>query len=232
MALRPQNEDAFLREVDEELRRDQMTTFWHRWGIPLVALVLAGLLAFGGWLWWQDQRQKAADLAAENFTAAIEAVGKGQDADAISRLDALASGKEEGYRVLARLALAAHKLENDDAKGAAAAYGAIAADEAVAQPFRDLALVRQTAAEFDALPPKTVIDRLAPLAVSGNPWFGSAGEMTAIAWLKLGQEEKAASLFAAIAAEKDMPETLKGRAVRIAGALGADVTDAVTAGRK
>lgn len=231
MALTPQNEDAFLREVDEELRREQITTFWRRWGIVLAVLIVIGLAAFGGWLWWKDHAEKQAGLAAETYTSALESIG-GNDKDAVAKLETLAAGKAEGYRTLSRLAIAAHKLEKGDAKGAASDYGAIAKDDGVSQPFRDLALIRQTATEFDTLEPRVVIDRLAPLAVSGKPWFGSAAEMTAIAWLKLGREDKAGALFAAIAAEKDIPETLKGRAVRIAGALGADVADTVTAGRK
>ena len=44
----------------------------------------------------------------------------------------------------------------------------------------DAALVRMTAIELDTLPPQAVVDRLKGLAVAGNPWFGSAGELTAI----------------------------------------------------
>ena len=63
---------------------------------------------------------------------------------------------------------------------------------------------------------------LKPLAVSGNPWFGSAGEMVAAAYIKMNKPELAGPLFAAIAKDEQVPETIRGRATRIAGALGAD----------
>jgi hypothetical protein len=67
-----------------------------------------------------------------------------------------------------------------------------------------------------------VIDRLKPLAVAGNPWFGSAGELVALAYLKQNKPELAAPIFAAMAKEKDMPASLRSRAVQMAGALGVD----------
>ena len=36
MAVTPHTDEAFLREVDEELRRDQLTSFWTRYGRWLV----------------------------------------------------------------------------------------------------------------------------------------------------------------------------------------------------
>lgn len=219
MALTPQSEEAFRREVDEELRRDRLGQAWRRYGRLLLALIIVGLAIFGGYLWWKAEREKAAARAGEELTAAFDALQKRRYADADAKLKALAGQENETYSALAKLTQAARKLDAGDEKGAAASYMAIANDGGVAQPIRDAALVRATAAAFDTLPPRTVIDRLKPLAVSGNAWFGSAGEMTAIAWMKLNQPQKAAAIFAAIAKDKQVPDSLRARAVRISGAL-------------
>lgn len=219
MALTPQNDEAFLREVDEELRRDQMGRFWRRYGRLLIALTLLGLAAFGGYLWWKADREKAAGLAGEQLTAAFEAIENRQGKDADAKLKVLAENKNDSYRALARLAQAARKLELNDDRGAAAIYMSVAGDAAVAQPIRDAALIRATIATFDTTPPQTVIDRLKPLAVPGNAWFGSAGEMTAIAFINLNQPQKAAAILAEISKDKQVPESLRARAVRISGAL-------------
>jgi hypothetical protein len=68
-----------------------------------------------------------------------------------------------------------------------------------------------------------VINRLQPLAVTGNPWFGSAGELTAMAMLKQNRVGEAKRLFAAIAADRTVPQSLRDRAGQIAGTLGAAV---------
>jgi len=76
------------------------------------------------------------------------------------------------------------------------------------------------------LPPQQIIDRLKPLATPGNPWFGSAGEMVGMAYLKQNKRNLAGPLFAAIAKDEDVPQTLRSRARQLAGLLGYDaVTD-------
>jgi len=82
--------------------------------------------------------------------------------------------------------------------------------------------VRMTAAQFDTLNPDVVITRLRPLARSGNPWFGSAGEMVAAAYLKQNKPQLAAPIFAALAKDKKVPESLRSRALQMAGSLGVD----------
>ena len=118
---------------------------------------------------------------------------------------------------LTRAGVAAREGKVDEA---AKLYGEIAADTKLAQPYRDLATVRQVALSFDKLPPQTVVDRLRPLAVEGNPWFGSAGEMTAIAYMKMGKKDVAGPIFAAIAKDEQVPGTLRSRARQMAGLLG------------
>ncbi len=223
MALTPRNNDAFVREVDEELRRDKTEDFVRRYGRVLIVAVVLLLAAAGGYLWWQSQRAEQAGLAAETLVQSYADIG-GATGEAKGRqaLDTLARSGREGYGATARLTLAALALQQGDVAGAAAAYGAIAADTGVARPFRDLALIRQTAAEFDALPPGTVAARLQGLAVPGNPWFGSAGEMVAVARLKAGQRAGAGALFGALARDPGVPETIRSRAVQMAGILGVD----------
>jgi hypothetical protein len=74
--------------------------------------------------------------------------------------------------------------------------------------------------------PEDVIARLQPLAKPGTPWFGTAGELTAMAYIKQGHKDEAGRLFAAIAADKQVPETIRSRAIQIAGTLGVDASAA------
>jgi hypothetical protein len=90
------------------------------------------------------------------------------------------------------------------------------------QAYRDAALIRETALEFDSLKPDDVIARLEPLAKPGNPWFSSAGEMTAMAMIKQGKKQEAGRLFAAIAKDKSAPEGSRARSVQVASSLGVD----------
>jgi hypothetical protein len=119
---------------------------------------------------------------------------------------------------------AAVALETNDRKTAIAKYRELSNDDGLPDPYRNLGLLRATALEFDTLKPQEVIARLEPLSKAGEPYFGSAGEMTAMAYLKLGKKDQAGKLFAAIAADKGVPDTLRSRAAQIAGTLGVDAS--------
>jgi hypothetical protein len=228
LAVTPQQiEESFLREVDEELRREQIGTFWRRYGRALVAVILIGLAALGGFLWWQAEQQKKADAEGEQLVAVLNDVGVGKEPGA--RLDPLINSRQEGYRAAARLTKAAIAAGKGDAKAAIVQYKLIADDKTLDAPLRDLALIRQTALEFDMLPPDEVVARLKPLAEAGGPWFGSAGEMVAIAYMKMNKPELAGPIFQAIAKDENAPETIRARATRLAGALGVDAVAEPTA---
>lgn len=223
MALTPQNNVEFLREVDDELRRDQVVRLWRRWGVIAIGGLVALLVALGGYLWWRNDQARQIGLEGEQMASAVTKLEGGNARGAEPQLKALTTAKAEGYRVASRIALADASLAKGDTKAAATAFAAIAGDASLAQPFRDLALVRQTAAEYDSLKPEQVVTRLKPLAVSGAPWFGSAGEMVAIAYLRMNKRDVAGATFAALARDKSVPDSIRSRSVQLAGVLGAEV---------
>ena len=222
MALKPVDNESFYREVDEELRRDQMKTYWERFGKLVIAGIVLLLAAIGGFIWWQNQKEVKAGERSETLVSAFDDVAVGRRNAAIPKLDGLIQSGSKGHRAAALLTKADMAIEAKDLKGAAAIYKQVADDSDLAQPYRDLALVRMTAVEFDTLPPQQVIDRLKGLAVAGNPWFGSAGEMVALSHLRLNRPQQAAAIFAAMAKDKKLPDTLRSRATQMAGSLGVD----------
>ncbi len=226
MALTPESNEAFMREVDDEVRRDDLTRFWKRWGLWVAVAIVAGLAAFAGYLFLQHRGQENAGVQGEQLQAAYDALASGQMDKATPILAELAKSDRGGYRALAEYSQADILLSRNDLKGAAAKFAEVASDTGLAQPFRDLALVRQTAAEYDTLKPQVVVDRMRPLAVPGNPWLGSAGEMMAIAQLRLGQRGPAGQLFRRIAEDKGVPESIRQRAVQMASLLGVEATPA------
>lgn len=224
MALTPQNSEAFMREVDDAVRQDQLLTFWQRFGRWIVAAVIIGLIAFGGWLYWQHHSKTQSEAVSEDMDKAISSAVSGGAPDA-KQLDELTNAGQSGYRAGALLIKAGAAARKGDNKAAIAAYQAMAADSALDQPYRDLALIRQTALEFEGLKPQQVVDRLKPLAVEGGPWFGSAGELVAIAYMKMRKPELAGPMFAAMAKDQGVPQSIRSRARQMAGLLGVDAVE-------
>jgi hypothetical protein len=152
----------------------------------------------------------------------MSALTAGKDDDARKQLQAISDEGAKGYAPLSRLLLADMLVRQEKLPEASAAFAKIAADSSVPQQLRDVATLRGTTLDFDKLPPAEVVSRLKPLAVPGNPWFGTAGEMTGVAYMKLNQPKQAGALFAAIAKDKSVPRSLRARVSQLAADLGVD----------
>jgi hypothetical protein len=214
--------ETFLREVDENLRRDQLRDFFKENGSWLIVAVVIFLAASGGIIWWKQYSAQRNEAQVEKLAQIYKNVGGGNVGQAPQQLDELSKSGSKAVRASAQFARAAIALQQGDTKLATATYTSIANDDGLPKPYRDAALIRQTALQFDQLQPQQVISRLAPLAKPGEPWFGSAGEMTALAMIKQGNNQQAAQLFAAIARDQGVPEALRARAVQVASSLGID----------
>lgn len=223
MAQPPDITDTFVREVDENLRRDQMQEFAKKYSGLIIGALVLFLAAAGGFIYWQNYKQQQSEKQVEQLAQTFTDIGAGKSSAAPKQLDELADSHSSAVRATALFARAALALQKNDSKLAIAKYGEIAGDDDLPQPYRDAALIRQTALEFDSLKPEQVIARMSPLAKTGNPWFGSAGEMTAMALIKQGKKAEAGKLFGDMAKDKQVPDTLRARFVQIASTLGVDV---------
>ena len=227
MAQPPDISETFLREVDENLRRDQLRDFFKRYGNWLIAGVVLFLALSGGFIWWKQHQVERSAAQVEQLAQAFKDIGAGSTAQVPTQLDTLSKSGSKGVSVTAQFARAALAIQQNDTKLATAIYGSLLEDKNVPQALRDAALIRQTALQFDQLPPAQVVARLQPLAKPGEPWFGSAGEMSALAMIKQGRQQEAGQMLVAIAKDKGVPDSLRGRAGQLAASLGVDVGAAV-----
>lgn len=223
---RAAEQEVLLREVDEAMRKDQLGSAAKRYGWLIGGGLLLAMLAFGGYLLWQDNREGKLETASDTLVTTLDKLEAGQIEEAEDDLAKLAAG-DTATAVSAKMARAAIALRDNRQKEAVALFDEIAADADAPKPYRDLANLRSVATRFEEMEPQQVVDRLKPLATPGNPWFGSAGELVAMAYLKQGKQDLAGALFAAIAKDEDVPETLRARTRQMAGLLGVDAVEDV-----
>ena len=226
MAQPPEHNETFLREVDENLRRDQLQDFGKKYGGWLIGAVALFLVASGGFIYWQQHKAQRSEQQVEQLADIYRGIATNNSAASPQQLDKLSDDGSKAVRATALFTRAALAIEKNDTKLAISKYREIAEDSSLPQPYRDAALLRQTALEFDSLQPQQIIARLQPLTKPGNPWFGTAGEMSAMAMIKQGQRAQAAQLFLAIAKDSSVPDSIRSRSVQLAGTLGVDASGA------
>jgi hypothetical protein len=229
LAIKPNDGEIFLREVDEELRKERLNRIVSRYGWAIVAAILLVLGAIGGYIWWQGRKAEQAAGQGQSLLEALDTIESGNRNAALPKINALAASEVEGYRAAGLFARANAEAEAGNQAAAIATLRSIAGNEDFSEPYRQAALIRQTAIEFDRLQPQAVIQRLGPLARPGSAWFGTAGEMVGVAHLKMRRADLAGPLFARIGRDEAVPPSIRTRAIQMAGSLGINAMPDATA---
>ncbi|MGL6043760.1 MAG: tetratricopeptide repeat protein [Sandaracinobacteroides sp.] len=223
-ASRDPRDDAFIREVDEAYREDEMKSFFRKWGRLILLAVALGLAALGSWFWWQAEQTRKVETQSEQFSAALTKAEGGQTTEAVAELAKLGQSANPSYRALSAMTQSGIAITGGETDKAAGHLRRVADDAQVAQPLRDVATMKLLRLEFDTLAPAEVLKRTEPYLVGDSPWFPVAGEMAALAHVKAGQPDKAGPLFYRIASDERTPVSMRARAEQMAAALGQDVT--------
>jgi hypothetical protein len=200
-----------FREVDEEVRREQLKKLWERYGTYLIAACIAVVIGIGAWRgfeWWQAKQAAQSGAAFERAVTLAEA-GKHQEAAAA--FAKLSADGTSGYRVLAHLREAA-ELATTDRKAAVAAYDAIATDNRVGQVVQDLAAVRAGFLQVDTAPYTEILRRLEPAAAPDRAFRHSAREILALSAWKAGDISAARRWTEMIMADPQTPAGPRNRA--------------------
>jgi len=215
-------QDGFLREVDEALREEQVVDAFKRFAKPVGALVVVVLLALAGYLYWDNSVKSAAALRSEKAMIALDKLQAGQFDAAAADFEALTKEGPDASRTLAAMNLAAIAAEQGKIGDAAKRFAAISADPKAPKLYRDLATVREVTLRYDSMKPDEVIAKLKPIAVPGNAYFGSAGELLGMAYLDAGKPDVGGALLAQVGQDKNVPQSVRVRVRQIASGLGFD----------
>jgi hypothetical protein len=207
-----------FREIDEELRRDNLLALWSRYGGYIVAVVVLILLIAGGIAAWRAHQQSERQAQSAQFASALALARAGKTNDAMVVFATIAK-EGGGYAQLAAFEGAALLAKSGDREKAAAAYARIAEDGWIGPAYRELARLLAVMQGGVSADPKAVIARLAPTTAGDNPWRPTALELTAAAELTLGDQRAALATYQRLADDLTVPHDLRARAAEMAAAL-------------
>jgi hypothetical protein len=208
----------FIREIDEDLRRENLEKLARKYGGYALGLAVAIVLAIAAYTGWQRYAESHKAERARQYESVLQLIAAG-DAKAPEELAVLADGDDDGYSALARLQAAGLKARAGDAAGAVAIYEQLAADGAVDRELRQLALILLALQTADTAAPDDLAKRLQPLTEPGNPWRYSALEITAVLARRGGDTAKAQEILTGLADDLDAPQGLRQRATEMLAAL-------------
>jgi hypothetical protein len=198
-------------EVDEEVRRDQLKKLWDRYSLYIIAGMILIVASVGGWRGYQYvEAQKAAEAGAA-FDKAVELAEANKHTEAEAAFADLAAKAPSGYRVLARLRMAAEAASRD-APAAAKMYDEIAADRSVGVAEQDLARIRAAQLQLETASYANMKERLEAAAAPGATFRHTARELLALSAWRANDAAATRQWLEVIANDGETPPSLRSRA--------------------
>jgi hypothetical protein len=202
------NNDSFIDEVTEEVRRDRLFAFFRRYGW-IGVVVIVGIVGFSAWTEWSRARDAA---RAQAFGDAVLAALSAETPEArTAALDAVATDNDEQRAMLMML--------KASEPGAVAALDGLATDTGLSPVWRDLAEFKRLAAGTD-LPEADRRARFEALSAPGAPLRLLALEQLALIDAAAGNADEAIARLQEISADTAASPALRRRAGQLIVALG------------
>jgi hypothetical protein len=204
--------DHFMREVQDEMRKERLARIWDRYGIVIIAAAALLLLAVVGYKFAEYRNLGARETASREFEAAADLASKGKAQEAHKAFEAMLKDAPAGYGALARLRSAAAFAAEGKRAEAVAAYDAVSKDTSADTLLRDFATLQAALLSVDSADWTEMQNRLKDLTNDTNAWRAPARELVGLAALKAGNQDEARKAFEQILADNAAPPSTAERA--------------------
>jgi hypothetical protein len=203
--------DSLMREVDDELRREQISKLWDQYGTYVIGAVIAFIGAVAVFQGIESSRKSAAESAGASYDAARRLIVDKKATEATAAFAVIAKTGPTGYASLARLQAAGAAAKADKTAEAVTAYDAIAADANADSILRDVARLQAAALRTGVGDWTEMQNRLTPLVDERNAFRAPARELLGLAASAAGKSEDARRLFLQILGDGKASASLKDR---------------------
>lgn len=207
-----------FREVEEDLRRDNLEKLWKKYGRAGIVAAVAVVVGVAGAQIWRSYELKQHQEMSNRFADALRQAQIKSPSAALPELTALAA-EGGGYASLAALERARVLAASGDRAGAIETWESIAADGDVEPSFRAVATLMAVLHQIDDGDPADLRTRLAPLMAEGSAFRGSALELMAVLALREDDVASARDFYTQIADDPGSPSGLRARAAQMLAAL-------------
>jgi hypothetical protein len=204
-------DDGFLRELEEELRRERLEKIWQQYGTYIIAAALLIVVGVLGYKYMENRRIVAAQTTGARYESAMALAAEGKEGSAAKEFEVIAAEGTGGYQALARLQLAGALLKEGKKAEALAAYEALA-NGGADKLLRDYAALQAAALRLGEADFTEMQNRLNPLMGDESPWRYSARELLGLAAFKAGKVDEARTVLTALLVDQRTPQSITERA--------------------
>jgi len=200
--------DAFIMEVDDEVKSDNLKAFFNKYGlyiISCVVLILFATVSFDQIKNWRDNqfKSKTAEYIAANYAPSTQ--------EKINVLEKIAVGGHGIYSELARVQIADLLFEQEKNEDAISMLEFIVTNDELDPRIRNLAAVKLAAAKLDTASFEEIETLLVPVINEDDSWAPVAQEYLALAAIKNNNFEQAQKIYETLLQDNRISEEFRGR---------------------
>ena len=207
--VNPELTDAFIQEVDEDVKNDNLKVLWDKYGLLIIAFVVLAVsaaISFDKLQAWKILRNQN---RTENYMAAAQL--QPDSHETIAALQQISTDNQGLYSDFAKLQIANVLLAENKQEEAFAALEKLAADKQVNEEVKNIALVKLATYQVDSLSYEEFAELVKPLLTEQNSWTPAVQDLLAMSAIKNGNIEDAQEIYNKILKIKDLPESFRNR---------------------
>ena len=204
-------QEAFIKEVNEDLKNESMKKMWDKYGLYIIILVVAALTAAVSFeaikAWYTKKLQTWSD----SYAYALSLQNQGKYDESIDTFDYIA-GKDYGiFSDLAKMQKANILLEQKKNDEAFKLMNEIIEDKSFNPQLRDTTILKLASYKLDNAPAEEIESLLNPLIAANGSWVNIAKEMKAMLAIREENLELAKEIYNDILSDEKLPDSMKAR---------------------
>lgn len=221
MKLTPEEEiikirqEMLAKEVDAELKNDQIRELWQKYRFLLFGLIVAIIATVIGCELYDSWQSKLRTAESDKFETAVLTAYQGQPDVALNNLTELSETGKTAYQYLADLKQAGILIGQGKQTEAFALLKKLMNDTSVPDDLRSVARLSLAGHQMDTANPSDIQALLQPLLSAQNPFYGSAAELMALTYLKQNNPEGAKNIINQALNSEVVPVNMKQRLMEI-----------------
>ena len=215
MADSKSDDDIFVKEVEEEIKQENLLNLWKRFGKIIIAVVTLFIIGIAGFKGWESYDRNQRENQSLNYNNLINSLAEGSNNKALLILESMETNQVRSYSTLTKLINPTILNSSGNSREKSLSYENIMQNNSVEPIFRDLALILWGYDNLSSSKPSKITTKLARLNDSASPWRHSAREIIALSEKRAGNREKARSILKGLIDDATTPNGLRTRASEI-----------------
>lgn len=205
--VNPEFTDAFIQEVNEDVKNDNFKVLWNRYGVFIIAFVVIAVSAAVSFEKIKSWKVEQNQFKTESYMTAAQ-LQENSD-DTIKALQKINQQDQGIFGDFAKLQIANVLFNQNKNDEALATLQSLVDDKQVNSEVKNIALIKIATYKVDELSRSEFETLVKPIIDANNSWTPIANDLLAMSAIKDGDIQTAKNIYENILKVKDLPESFR-----------------------